>query len=39
MTGDTGGVRPSSAAAVARKSGLPQLPPSGFKKDTGKDAL
>ena len=39
MTRGTAGVRLFSAAAVARNSGLPQLPASGFKKDMGKDAL
>jgi hypothetical protein len=39
MTGDTARVRLISEAALARNSGLPQLPPSGFKKDMGKDAL
>jgi hypothetical protein len=39
MTGDTPRARLISAVAVARNSKLPQLPPSGLKKDMGKDAL
>lgn len=39
MTEDTARVRPSSAVAVAPKSGVPQLPPSGSTKEMGEDAL